>query len=113
MGKTGGVRGFVGLAAVAGVLVLGMAVVVARAQGASFYCNEIVPAGYFCGVHLNTPGYLANNNQAYVQHGDGLPVCERVTIRYQAPNVSYRCGASPTDSQCDLLSYSPTTEFSM
>jgi hypothetical protein len=55
----------------------------------------------------------ANWNQSYAQHNGGWPVCERVTIRYQAPNISFRCGGSPVDSGCDLLGYAGTTQFSM
>lgn len=42
-----------------------------------------------------------------------LYVCEPATIRYHAANVSYRCGWSPADSQCDLAESAPGVTLSM
>jgi hypothetical protein len=82
-------------------------------RSAVFYCNEVVPAATWCPDHLNIYDSQANWNQSYAQQNGGWPVCERVTIRYQAPNISFRCGGSPVDSGCDLVGYAGTTQFSM
>lgn len=103
------------LALLGGLIAVGaFCIAAANASTASatyFYCNLNTPPYSDCSIHLNTSQY--NNNQSYVQNGDGDHVCERATIQYQAPNVSYRCGNSPVDSQCDLLGYAPGTTFSM
>jgi hypothetical protein len=95
--------------------VLCAAVAAGKASGAIFYCNEIVTSGYWCPVHLNVYDVTANINQAYAQNVPGAYVCEKVTITYQAANISYRCGGSPVDSGCDLLyaQYGPGVEWSM
>ncbi len=79
-------------------------------SGAIYYCNQYVAAHSVCPDYINEVG--GNHNQAYASHGNGIPVCEKATIRYQAANVSRRCGGSPVDSQCDLTYYDPSTEFS-
>jgi hypothetical protein len=81
----------------------------------TFYCNQIyTPPHTDCVEHLNIEKRFANHNQGYAYHGDGIPVCEHVTIQYQAQKISNRCGSSPVDSQCDLQYWGgDTTVFSM
>jgi hypothetical protein len=69
-----------------------------------FYCNQEVAAYTWCPQFDNYPVTgLGTHNQSYAQDATGLVnVCERATIRYQAPNVSFRCSSSPADSECDL-----------
>lgn len=101
--------GVVGMVVVVGAFGLLMAMAGARAQAASFYCNEVVAPGYFCGVHLDAPGYFADNNQAYMPRGGSLSVCDRVAIRYQQHNVSFRCGEAQRVRGVTCASTVPST----
>jgi hypothetical protein len=81
------------------------------AQADTYYCQQVVSAGYECPQHANVTG--DNENQGYFQTRGLDYVCERVTVTYHAANASYDCGPSPEASGCDLSGYSLSTEFSM
>lgn len=83
--------------------------------GGHFYCNEVTPAYTECPTYINyNVAGIGTHNQSYAKGATGqVYVCERVTIRYHAANVSHRCGWSPADSQCDLYQYGVGITLSM
>lgn len=86
-----------------------------RSPAAIFYCNQVVSPYTWCSQYINYPVTgLGTHNQSYAKDATGeVYVCERATIRYHAANVSYRCGWSPADSQCDLAGYGYGVTLSM